>query len=156
MKTETEIVIVAERPDTADAFALVKELDEALGAHYPVESRHGFSVDKLLQQNVAFFVIRVDGRPAGCGGVQILAQDRYAEVKRMYVRPQFRGQQLAYRMLVHLADVARAADVPVLRLETGIYQDAAIRLYERFGFVQIPPFADYFEDPLSLCYEMKL
>jgi len=43
-----------------------------------------------------------------------------------------------------------------LRLETGIHQLAAIRLYEQYGFRQIPPFAPYFENPVSRCYEMSL
>jgi NADPH:quinone reductase-like Zn-dependent oxidoreductase len=46
--------------------------------------------------------------------------------------------------------------VNVLRLETGIHQTEAIGLYESFGFVQIPPFGDYKEDPLSRFYEIRL
>jgi putative acetyltransferase len=77
-------------------------------------------------------------------------------LKRMYVRPQFRGLGFGKLLLEHLADHARAQGVGLLRLETGIHQTAAIRLYERMGFQRIPPFGPYFEDPLSLCYEMRI
>ncbi|MBX3063986.1 MAG: GNAT family N-acetyltransferase [Anaerolineae bacterium] len=147
-------VIVEERPDTADAMQLIAELQESLEAHYPPESRHGFSVEKLLKQNVAFFVIRMDGVPAACGGVKLY--DEYGEVKRMYVRPQFRGLGLARLMLEHLANHTLHHGISVLRLETGIYQTDAIKLYERYGFQRIPPFGDYFDDPVSLCYEKRL
>ena len=61
-------VITAERPDTLDAIQLITELDAYLTPLYPAESRHGFSVDKLLQEAVAFFVIRHEDVPACCGG----------------------------------------------------------------------------------------
>lgn len=148
-------VITEERPDTADAAQLIAELDAVLMPNYPPESRHGFSIEKLVSQGVVFFVIRVDGVPAACGGVKLYGRD-YAEVKRMYVRPAFRGAGLARMMLDHLAACAQQHEIQVLRLETGIHQKEAIRLYERYGFQRIPPFGEYFEDPVSLCYEKRL
>jgi putative acetyltransferase len=147
--------ITPERPDTADARALIAELEGELAPFYPSASRHGYSVEKLLAEGVAFFLIRADGTPAGCGGVQ-LAGNEYAELKRMYVRPQFRGLGLARRMLDHLADYAKGHGVRVLRLETGIHQVAAIRLYEGMGFQRIPPFGEYRADPLSHFYEKRI
>ena len=91
-------IITPERPDTADARILIAELDAHLESFYPQESRHGFSVDKLLAEAVAFFLIREGGLPAGCGGVKLVGSE-YAELKRMYVRPQFRGTGLAKLML---------------------------------------------------------
>ncbi len=149
------VTITAERPDSPDAAALITELDDHLGPLYPAESRHGYSVAKLIAQNVAFFVVRSDGIPAGCGGVQLVGKE-YGELKRMYVRPASRGQGLAKRLVDHLADYACAQGVTVLRLETGIHQRAAIGLYEGLGFYRIPPFGPYTDDPVSLCYEKRL
>ena len=84
------VAIAAERPDTPDAIALIGELDAHLQTRYAVESRHGLSVERLLREGVAFFVARDGGRPAGCGGVLLVGRE-YAEIKRMYVRPAFRG-----------------------------------------------------------------
>ena len=47
------IVITAERPDSADAVALITELEAHLAPQYPRESRHGFSVEKLLRERGA-------------------------------------------------------------------------------------------------------
>jgi putative acetyltransferase len=146
------VTITPERPDTADAQALIAELEGELAPFYPSESRHGYSVERLRAESVAFFLIREDGVPAGCGGIQLVGT-KYAEVKRMYVRPQFRGLGLARRMLNHLADYAQRHGVHILRLETGIHQRDAIRLYEGMGFQRIPPFGEYKEDPLSRFYE---
>lgn len=148
-------IITPERPDTADARALIAELDAHLEPLYPRVSRHGFSVEKLLAEGVAFFVIRQDGVAAGCGGVKVVGGE-YAELKRMWVRPQFRGTGLAKLMLKHLTEYAQAQGVGLLRLETGIHQHAAIALYERAGFMRIRPFGAYRDDPVSWCYEKRL
>jgi GNAT superfamily N-acetyltransferase len=146
---------VAERPDTPEASALITELESQLAPYYPSESRHGYSVEKLIAHGVAFFVMRWDSIPAGCGGIQFFGTE-YGELKRMYVRPQFRGQGLAKRMIAQLAAYACERGVTVLRLETGIHQREAIGLYEREGFTRIPPFGPYKPDPLSLFFESRL
>jgi len=148
-------VISAERPDSPDARLLIDELEAHLEPFYPKASRHGYSVEKLIQQGVAFFVMRQDGVPAGCGGVQFYGSE-YAEIKRMFVRPQFRGLGLARLMLRHLEGYALQQGIHVLRLETGIHQKDAIRLYEKSGFQNIPPFGEYVEDPLSRFFEKKI
>ena len=155
MTSETmSAIITPERPDAADARALIAELDAHLEPLYPRKSRHGYSVEQLLAEAVAFFLVRESGLPAGCGGIKLVGSE-YGEVKRMYVRPQFRGRGLAKLMLNYLTDHARAQGIGIVRLETGIHQRAAIELYERAGFRRIPPFGDYQEDPLSRCYEKR-
>ena len=151
----TSVVIAEERPDSPDAVALIGELDDHLGALYAVQSRHGFSVEKLLRDGVKFFIARDGGRPAGCGGVLLVGRE-YAEVKRMYVRPAFRGRRIGRLMLDHLVEHARQHGLTVIRLETGIHQREAIALYEARGFRKIPPFGPYRDDPVSLCYELRL
>ncbi len=148
-------VIVSERPDTADAQMLIAELETHLAPLYPATSRHGYSVEKLIKQGVAFFVARQDGVPAGCGGVQFYGTE-YGEVKRMFVRLQFRGLGLAKLMLEHLEQYTREHHIHLLRLETGIHQKEAIGLYQRVSFQSIPPFGEYIDDPLSKFFEKKL
>ncbi len=149
------IEITLERPDSDDARTLIEELEDYLIPLSPPESRHGYSIEKLLNEQVPFFVIRNNGTPVGCGGVKLFGTD-YGEIKRMYVRPQFRGFGFAKLMLNHLADYARSHGVAILRLETGIAQRDAIALYERSGFRSIPPFGEYKPDPLSRFYEKQL
>jgi ribosomal protein S18 acetylase RimI-like enzyme len=80
----------------------------------------------------------------------------YGEIKRMYVRPRFRGRGLGRRILEHLAAHARASGITLLRLETGVDQVEAIGLYESMGFRRCPPFGPYRDDPLSPCYELQM
>jgi GNAT superfamily N-acetyltransferase len=150
------ITIVEVRPDSAEAVQLINELDEYLMGHpYTPESRHAFSIDKLVREGVAFFIARYEGAAAGCAGIKMFGND-YGEVKRMYVRPASRGLGLGKLMLNRLAEYAREREVGVLRLETGIYQTEAIGLYERYGFQRRPPFGEYKEHPLSLYFEKSI
>src|SRR5512140_2004530 len=96
------ITIAVERPDSPEATALILELERVLAPLYPQASRHGYSIDKLLREGVAFCVARQAGAPAGCGGVQLFGTD-YGELKRMYVRPAFRGQGAPQAILAHPA-----------------------------------------------------
>jgi len=148
------VTITTERPDTPDATLLVDELDAEIEPLYARESRHGYSVARLVAEGVDFFVLRHDGVPAGCGGIKLEAS--YAELKRMFVRARFRGMGLSKLMLEHLTAHAQNRGMSLLRLETGIHQHAAIALYERAGFRRVPPFGPYRDDPVSLCYEKRL
>lgn len=149
------ITITPESPDSADVLLLIGELEAHLEALYPRESRHGLSVEQLRAEGVPFFVLRADGVAAGCVGIK-LCEDVYGEVKRMYVRQRFRGHGFARALLRHVEEYTREHGIDCVRLETGIYQTEAIGLYERLGFRRIRPFADYTDDPLSLCYEKRL
>ena len=152
----TPFTITEIRPDSPDAFALLAELDAfLLSLPYPQESRHAFSVDKLIEQRVVFYVVYFNGVPAGCGGVKRFDTD-FAEVKRMYVRPEYRGQGLARAILDRISDCARQMGVTLLRLETGIYQTDAIALYEGWGFHRRPPYGDYRVDPMSVYFEKEI
>jgi len=148
-------VISRERPDTNDARVLITELDAYLIPLSPKESRHGYPVEKLMNEDVPFFIIRDNGIAVGCGAVKLCGTE-YGEIKRMYIRPQFRGLGFAKLMLDHLAIYARSHGITILRLETGIAQPEAIGFYERAGFQLIAPFGQYKPDPLSRFYEKRI
>lgn len=67
------------------------------------------------------------------------------ELKRLYVRPPFRGHGLGRTLTEHMLDLARGRGYACVRLDTVGGMDAAQTLYERLGFVDIPP---YRENPL--------
>jgi putative acetyltransferase len=146
------IDILPESPDTEEARSLIAELDAYLMPMYPPESHHGYPAEKLIAEKVAFFVVRCDGAAAGCGGVKLFGTE-YAEIKRMYIRPPFRGLGLARAMMAHLEAYAHERGIRVFRLETGIDQAEAIGLYERAGYRRIAAFGEYQPDPLSLFFE---
>lgn len=126
---------------TDDARVLIAELDAELNAAYPPENRHGFDITRLFQPGVQFFIARVDRVPAGCGGIAF--EHDLAELKRMYVRPRFRGVGVAQGILNRLAEEARKRGVDRMVLETGDAQHAAIRFYEKTGFTRRGAFGAY-------------
>lgn len=154
INSQPTVRIELESPETPDAQALIAELTAEMAPLYAAENTYGYSVEKLIRQGVAFFVVRVDGEAVGCGGVQIY--DGYAELKRMYVRPGYRGRGLSAQLLAKLADHARGQGITLLRLETGVHQHAAIRFYEREGFCPIPVFGDYRASNENVFYEKQL
>lgn len=98
---------------------------------------------------------RVDGTAVACGALRRLGPDT-SEVKRMYVRPAFRGRGLARRILAELEETARRRAAARIRLETGMRQPEAIALYRSAGYVEIALFGEYVGDPTSVCFEKRL
>ena len=147
------IEIKKERPDHPDSVVLINELETDLAGDYPPENRYGYSVDKLIQQGVHFFVMReTDGSLLGCGGIQFY--DHFGELKRMYVRPQYRGNRLGVKLLDYLTAFAREHNHTLVRLETGIHSTPAMKLFENYGFYKIDPFPPYEPATMSVCYEL--
>jgi putative acetyltransferase len=142
-------------PDSPAARELIERLDILMSSLYPAESNHLLSVEALRQPNVTFLTAGVDGEVAGCGAV-VNQGGEYAEIKRMFVLPEFRGLKLGRRILEELENRARVSGLALARLETGIHQPEALLLYERAGYQRRGPFGDYSEDPLSIFMEKKL
>lgn len=126
---------------SADAIALISELDAVLGAVYQPHQRHGLSVEQVFEPNVRFFVARIGEEAVGCGAVALF--DGYAEVKRMYTREAARGRGIGKALLARLEAEALGAGKPILRLETGTEQAVASRLYESYGFRSCAAFGHY-------------
>jgi ribosomal protein S18 acetylase RimI-like enzyme len=95
----------------------------------------------------------VDGAPAGCAALHRL-DDGIAEMKRLYVRPTFRGHKLGLALTQRVLQEARAIGYTHIRLDTvaGVMDDA-IRMYRRFGFREIAP---YRENPIPGALYMEL
>jgi GNAT superfamily N-acetyltransferase len=92
----------------------------------------------------AFLVAYVDHAPAGCAGFRTFVDDETtAELKRMYVAPQYRGLGVAKALLQAVEDAARAAGRKRIWLETGTAQPEAIGLYQRSGYARIEDFGHY-------------
>ena len=141
--------IVFETPDQPDVHALVQELDAYLYSLYPPENVYALDLSSLLSPDVLFAVVRdATGTPVGCGAIVI--KPEYGEVKRMYVRPQSRGQGFARGLIETLEAKARELGCQTFMLETGPTQPEALILYERLGYQYRGPFGDYPADPLSV------
>jgi putative acetyltransferase len=143
------LIVKRENPDQADVLRLLAKADERSSSLYPVESRHGLSLSALVAAQVRFFMARRDGYALGCGGY-IFLPERSAEMKRLFVDADARGQGIGGAIVGAIEEAVAKEDIRTLFLETGIKSNEAIRLYKRFGFTECGPFAHYQPDPLSV------
>lgn len=149
------VSIRLETPDQPEVTALIDALDAYQKPLYPAQSHHGIDVASLAAPGVLFAVFRdAAGRARGCGAV--VPQAGYGELKRMYVEPALRGRGAGRALLAFLENAAAARGCRLLRLETGVHQPEALRLYQRAGYVFRGPFGDYRPDPHSHYLEKQL
>ncbi|HWJ96167.1 MAG TPA: GNAT family N-acetyltransferase [Telluria sp.] len=103
----------------------------------------------------ALFVARVDDRIAGCCALRPLDAADYpnaAEMKRLYVRPAFRGTGLGRHLAEAALDAARQRGYACVLLDTLSDMEAARALYEDLGFEEIPP---YYHNPIPGAHYLK-
>lgn len=157
-----EILIRPERPDHPQVVAMLAELDAYLASLYEPEDNHILDVQALLAPEIDFLVAEEQGGLIGCGAARRMpgepdtSDQRYGEIKRMFVHPAARGQRIAQRLLAQLEERLKADGVSLALLETGSDQHEAVRLYERSGYVLRGAFGGYPDNGLSLFYEKRL
>ena len=96
----------------------------------------------------------VEGRLAGMGAFRPTANPEACEMKRLYVRPGFRGHALGRRIAENLIREAGVCGYERMRLDTVPGKmDSAIALYRELGFREIPP---YYSTPVSGTLFMEL
>jgi putative acetyltransferase len=148
-----DAVIAREDPQQPDVARLVRELDAMFEALYPAESNHLLDMETLAGEHMRFFVVRLKGQALGCGALW-LHRD-YAEVKRVYVRPEARGRRIGHLIMRRLEEEARKQSLPCLRLETGIHQPEALGLFASAGFTICGAFGDYPTDDANSVFMEK-
>jgi len=138
-----------ESPDAPEVLVLIDALDAYQKPLYPPESHHGIDLAALLQPEVLFAVLRTSaGQAVGCGAV--VQGPRWAELKRMFVLPAWRGGGRAQALLAFLEARGLERGCREFRLETGIHQHEALAFYARAGYRRRGPFEPYGDDPLSV------
>ncbi len=117
-----------------------KELSELPGKYAPPEGR--------------LFLAVFDESIAGCIGLRKINDDRTCEMKRLYVRPEFRGLGIGKAMALKLIEEARVIGYERMRLDTLPAQmSEAIKMYRAFGFREIDP---YYHNPVEGAMFMEL
>ncbi|WP_229053988.1 GNAT family N-acetyltransferase [Aeromicrobium sp. Leaf350] len=139
-----EIRVVSYGSD--DAQLLTAEVQAEYGRRYGGEGDISPMDPAQFDAPDGLFVIGyVDGVPAASGGWRRGGPLGHAdaEIKRMFVRPQFARQGHARTVLAELERTAREAGITRLVLETGLAQPEAIALYSSSGYENITPFGFY-------------
>lgn len=135
--------------DNSDFRELVVLLDQELQIRDGDE--HSFyaqfnKIDKIRHVVVAY----ENEKAVGCGAIKEYAEG-VAEIKRMFVRAERRGQGIAKSILFELEMWASELDFSECILETGLNQPGAIALYQKSGYETIPNYGQYSGVGNSVC-----
>ncbi len=150
-----------EDPRADDSIVLFDEMSVFVETTYPEDAENGIvptTTDELAEQGY-LIIARVDGVAAGSGALMAhppVDGLRVFEIKRMMVRPQFRGLGLAKGVLANLERMARDRSAQKLVLMCGPRQPEALRLYETCGYSRRSAYGKHAEHPLSIFFEKLL
>ena len=134
--------------------ALVSELDAELAARDGEE--HAFYAQFNSLETIRNAVLLyISGVAVGCGAFKKTV-GQAVEIKRMYVKPEFRNRGCGNLILKELEQWAKERGAKKCVLETGLRQPEAIRLYERSGYARIENFGPYKGVENSVCFEKIL
>ena len=107
--------------------------------HYEKELEHPES--KYGMPEGRLYLAYWDGRLAGCIGLRKLDEER-GELKRLYVRPDFRGHRIGEQMIRRILADAREIGYRHVLLDTLPFLHSAIYLYRKIGFREIGCYND--------------
>ena len=148
------MTIAVESPRNPGIAELLRGGEAYAASLYPADENFILPLEALEKPGVTVFVARIGD--AALGMAALVVTDSGAELKRMFVHEEARGQGLAAALLDALEGHARDARAPSIRLETGDRSHAAIALYEKRGYVRIPRFGEYVDSDSSVCMELTL
>jgi GNAT superfamily N-acetyltransferase len=158
-----------------DALDLIARLNDELTGRYddPSDNHFRLEPDEVSPGVGAVVVGRLADRAVACGAIRRIRDldrdidgdldgdvhgngRRIAEIKRMYVAPDARGNKLGAAILDRLEHEASVLGIDQLVLETGSRQPEAIQMYERAGFTARERWGEYAQAPHSRCFEKHL
>jgi ribosomal protein S18 acetylase RimI-like enzyme len=127
--------------DEADAWAIIAEYSDAVDVYVRDEPA---DVRAYLEGHGALWLARCGGEVAGCVVMRPLPHfgPRACEVKRLYVRPAYRGARIAGALMDALESHARSSGYDAAYLDSKDELQTAIRFYERRGYQRIERYND--------------
>jgi len=140
--------------ESPDFRALVKLLDSDLAIRDGKD--HSFfaqfnKIDSIKYVIVAYW----NNEPAGCGAIKGYDAETM-EVKRMFVKPEYRGKRIAREVLAELERWTAELGFSHCILETGKRQPEAISLYRTSGYTLIPNYGQYENVETSVCMKKRI
>lgn len=161
LRNRDDVTLAVEDPRAADSVALFDEMSAFVLRTYPEDEENGIvptSTEELARDGV-LVIARVDGVAAGSGALmahELVDGLAALEVKRMLVRPEFRGRGISKLVLLRLEAIARERGTRKLVLMCGPRQPEALRLYETCGYSRRGAYGKHNEHPLSIFFEKHL
>ena len=140
--------------DNEDFRLLIAELDRELLTRYE-EKQAIYDRYNIVENNRNVVIAYKDEMPVGCGCFKKF-DDHSVEIKRMFVKPEYRGQKIAASILQELENWAIELNISGTVLETGIKQHEAIHLYRKSGYIVVQNYGPYKGLPESICMQKNL
>ena len=136
---------------------LLQEHLASMRLHSPPESVHALPIEGLRKPEITFWTVWGNGELLGCGALKEL-DAQHGEIKSMRTASRHLKKGVARTLLRHIIGEAARRGYRRLSLETGSMEafEPARQLYARSGFTFCGPFADYVEDPNSVCMTKEL
>ena len=96
-----------------------------------------------------------DDQPVGCAGLKRYSNTD-AEVKRLWVEPEYRGRHIASGLMEQIEEKARTNGYRRIVLQTRPIMPDAVALYTKRGYTLIPNYPPYDKLPGAVCYAKAL
>jgi GNAT superfamily N-acetyltransferase len=150
------VTIRIHQAETAEDRALIREMfwEHLEWANTRLNEEYGinFDIKSMLEQNMATLDVFLPpygrlllaiegGRAAGIACMRRIRED-IGEIKRMYVRPEFRGRGIGRALLQALVAEAQEVGYAAVRLDSTRFMEAAHSLYRSAGFHEIEPYME--------------
>ena len=150
-----EIRIVRTNSHSVDFKKLTTLLDKELWERYG-EQQAIYHENNQVERVDTIIVVYYGKEAIACGCFRAFAKEDAAELKRMLVKPENRGQGISKLILAELEKWVVEKGYHSIVLETGIHQHEAIGLYEKQGYHQIGNYGNYEGLDNSACFSKKL
>lgn len=151
-----ELVIERCHVDETNVTAMFNELDREVVSRNPSEMHDmTLAAEDVAPGNGGLYLMFVAGEPAGCGAIRRV-EGNVGELRRMFVRPPFRGSGLGAAMVSHLCGTARDLGIGRVVLETDTRQPDAQQRYERAGFNKTTSYGPNRDRPYASFYAKDL
>lgn len=146
-----EVIIKIDDLVDGRVIELLESHHKEMHLYSPAESIHALDKSKFSDDSLAFWSARYGDTLAACGALLEIDSNQ-GEIKSMRTSKQYLRQGLAEKILLVILSECEHRNYHRVSLETGTHQAflPAISLYQKHGFTECAPFAEYESDPFSL------
>ena len=141
---EWKIIEASKAAHYAAAFGLFKEYVASLDFDLDFQNiDHELTILPTMYgpPRGTLFLVEVNGEFVGCAALRPIENDTTCELKRMYLRPAYRGHGIGKAIMDKSLDVARRLGYAIIKLDTiGYKMPWAVELYKSYGFRETAPY----------------